>query len=124
MLYINLQMINRQSIIRVDSWERTNIISRVGFITDLMTEITIRNNLLQVEDIESKVEQLLELYLEDRKRLLAILPPLSPNISPPSSGNDGGAAFPPTTTTSSGTNRHRPRPILVGKQVKTQKATV
>ncbi|XP_035711818.1 potassium voltage-gated channel subfamily KQT member 1 isoform X2 [Folsomia candida] len=74
----------------------------------------------QVEDIEGKVEQLLELYLEDRKRLLAILPspPSPPNASPPSSGNNSGPppSPPAPPAASSSHHRHKPRPILLGKQ--------
>lgn len=75
--------------------------------------------------MEGKVEQLLELYLEDRKRLLAILPSSPPNISPPSSaGNDNPPSSPPPPpplAPSSGSQPHsrrKPRPILLGKQVK------
>lgn len=51
-----------------------------------------------MDDIESKVEQLLEMYMEDRKRLIALLPSNSPGGSPPTpggggtDGNSGGAS--------------------------------
>jgi hypothetical protein len=70
----------------------------------------------QVEDIESKLEQLLDLYLEDRKILLALCPTPSPSSSPP-------AAPPPPAPPASGPGqgharyRGKPRPILVAKQV-------
>lgn len=74
----------------------------------------MKSILLQVEDIESKVEQLLELYLEDRKRLLAILPPSSPNPSPPSNGghNNGPPSPPHGSALASASQRRKPRPIL------------
>ncbi|CAG7829557.1 unnamed protein product, partial [Allacma fusca] len=62
-----------------------------------------------VEDIETKLEQLLDLYLEDRKRLLSLLPPTSPSSSPPM-----GPSIPPNGR---GHHRQRPKPFLLGKQV-------
>ncbi|XP_077296321.1 potassium voltage-gated channel subfamily KQT member 1-like isoform X3 [Arctopsyche grandis] len=67
----------------------------------------------QVDDIETKLDQLLELYLEDRKRfpVLAIEAPPPPTVnggSSPGSGPPGGAGAAPSAI--------RPRPILVDKQ--------
>lgn len=92
------------------AWLAQGKLSKIGYLW-----------LIQVEDIEGKVEQLLELYLEDRKRLLAILPspPSPPNASPPSSGNNSGPppSPPAPPAASSSHHRHKPRPILLGKQV-------
>ncbi|CAL8131538.1 unnamed protein product [Orchesella dallaii] len=85
----------------------------------------------QVEDIESKIEQLLEMYTEDRKRLMTLLPSTSPGGSPPApSGESRGgmelSATGPCAASSLSSSTQtianptsipaKPRPILIGKQ--------
>lgn len=66
----------------------------------------------QVDDIEAKLDQLIELYMEDRKRLLA-LPMSEPE---PSLGGDGNGNGGPPGTPMSATSFVL-KPILVDKQL-------
>ncbi|XP_045117003.1 potassium voltage-gated channel subfamily KQT member 1-like isoform X5 [Portunus trituberculatus] len=97
----------------------------------------------QVDDIESKLDQLIDLYMEDRKRLLALPPPVTgllpttPTSSAPLPGSPDSCSSGPTTSftpiTSSSTvipsssltvpgapppytSVLKPKPILVDKQ--------
>ncbi|XP_069946650.1 potassium voltage-gated channel subfamily KQT member 1 isoform X2 [Cherax quadricarinatus] len=97
----------------------------------------------QVDDIESKLDQLIDLYMEDRKRLLALPSTLVPNVPPgqptagphpgsPDSCNSGpttsfapATSNPPTAPSSSlavpgapptYASVLKPKPILVDKQ--------
>lgn len=59
---------------------------------------------LQVDDIESKLDQLIDLYMEDRKRLLALPPlgsapfPVTPTSSAPMPGSPDSCSSGPTTS--------------------------
>jgi len=70
-----------------------------------------------VDDIETKVEQLLELYLEDRKRLLELVPSTSASNSPPAPSSGGGNPPTPPVPANTVNYPNKPRPILTGKQV-------
>ncbi|XP_059615844.1 potassium voltage-gated channel subfamily KQT member 4-like isoform X11 [Phlebotomus argentipes] len=83
----------------------------------------------QVDDIETKLDTLIDLYMQDRKRFLSLpiisdslhstnsnLPPLPPN-PPGGGGASGGAATAATTSMSSGSSGSlKPKPILIDKQ--------
>ncbi|XP_046994725.1 potassium voltage-gated channel subfamily KQT member 4 [Schistocerca americana] len=62
----------------------------------------------QVDDIEMKLDQLIEMYLEDRKRLLAL--PLPTDSGPPPPPAPAPPPAPPPTPAL------RPKPILIDKQ--------
>ncbi|GAB0088502.1 hypothetical protein DMENIID0001_029440 [Sergentomyia squamirostris] len=81
----------------------------------------------QVDDIETKLDTLIDLYMQDRKRFLSLpiisdsqhsnnsnLPPLPPN---PPGGAGASATTAATTSMSSGSSGSlKPKPILVDKQ--------
>ncbi|XP_052566631.1 potassium voltage-gated channel subfamily KQT member 1 isoform X21 [Culex pipiens pallens] len=75
----------------------------------------------QVDDIETKVDTFIELYMQDRKRLLSL--PLHPDSSHSNNPNlpslppkGGGAAAVITSVTSSSSGSLKPKPILIDKQ--------
>nr|XP_029712076.1 potassium voltage-gated channel subfamily KQT member 1-like isoform X8 [Aedes albopictus] len=75
----------------------------------------------QVDDIETKVDTFIELYMQDRKRLLSL--PLHPDTSHSNNPNlpslppkGGGAAAVITSVTSSSSGSLKPKPILIDKQ--------
>uniref|UniRef100_A0A1Q3FTL0 Putative kcnq potassium channel isoform i n=2 Tax=Culex tarsalis TaxID=7177 RepID=A0A1Q3FTL0_CULTA len=75
----------------------------------------------QVDDIETKVDTFIELYMQDRKRLLSL--PLQSDSSHSNNPNlpslppkGGGAAAVITSVTSSSSGSLKPKPILIDKQ--------
>ncbi|KAK4317591.1 hypothetical protein Pmani_011327 [Petrolisthes manimaculis] len=83
----------------------------------------------QVDDIEAKLDQLIDMYMEDRKRLLALPSSFVPGAPPlpgsPDSCSSGPTAMPPIPTPSSlavpgapppYASTLKPKPILVDKQ--------
>ncbi|XP_042232598.1 potassium voltage-gated channel subfamily KQT member 1-like isoform X2 [Homarus americanus] len=92
----------------------------------------------QVDDIESKLDQLIDLYMEDRKRLLALPAAGVPTVPPaPHPGSPDSCSSGPTTSFTPATSNHptapssslavpgapppyasvlKPKPILVDKQ--------
>ncbi|XP_055708557.1 potassium voltage-gated channel subfamily KQT member 4 isoform X6 [Phlebotomus papatasi] len=83
----------------------------------------------QVDDIETKLDTLIDLYMQDRKRFLSLpiisdsqhsnnsnLPPLPPN-PPGGGGASAGITTVATTSMSSGSSGSlKPKPILIDKQ--------
>uniref|UniRef100_A0A1L8DDI5 Putative potassium voltage-gated channel subfamily protein kqt member 4 isoform x2 n=2 Tax=Nyssomyia neivai TaxID=330878 RepID=A0A1L8DDI5_9DIPT len=81
----------------------------------------------QVDDIETKLDTLIDLYMQDRKRFLSLpiisdslhsnnLPSLPPN-PPGGGGTSAGATTVATTSMSSGSSGSlKPKPILIDKQ--------
>ncbi|XP_049299306.1 potassium voltage-gated channel subfamily KQT member 1 isoform X10 [Anopheles funestus] len=75
----------------------------------------------QVDDIETKVDSFIDLYMQDRMRLLSL--PLHPDTSHSNNPNlpslppkGGGAAAVITTVKTSSSGSLKPKPILVDKQ--------
>ncbi|XP_035790234.1 potassium voltage-gated channel subfamily KQT member 4-like isoform X11 [Anopheles albimanus] len=75
----------------------------------------------QVDDIETKVDSFIDLYMQDRMRLLSL--PLHPDTSHSNNPNlpslppkGGGAAAVITSVTTSTSGSLKPKPILIDKQ--------
>ncbi|XP_058054605.1 potassium voltage-gated channel subfamily KQT member 4-like [Anopheles bellator] len=75
----------------------------------------------QVDDIETKVDSFIDLYMQDRMRLLSL--PLHPDTSHSNNPNlpslppkGGGAAAVITSVTTSSSGSLKPKPILIDKQ--------
>uniref|UniRef100_A0A8W7PZ91 Potassium channel voltage dependent KCNQ C-terminal domain-containing protein n=1 Tax=Anopheles coluzzii TaxID=1518534 RepID=A0A8W7PZ91_ANOCL len=75
----------------------------------------------QVDDIETKVDSFIDLYMQDRMRLLSL--PLHPDTSHSNNPNlpslppkGGGASAVITSVTTSSSGSLKPKPILVDKQ--------
>uniref|UniRef100_A0AAG5D3I6 Uncharacterized protein n=1 Tax=Anopheles atroparvus TaxID=41427 RepID=A0AAG5D3I6_ANOAO len=75
----------------------------------------------QVDDIETKVDSFIDLYMQDRMRLLSL--PLHPDSSHSNNPNlpslppkGGGAAAVITSVTTSSSGSLKPKPILIEKQ--------
>lgn len=87
---------------RVMQLDRYNL-SRTVCIKSLL------NVSIQVDDIEMKLDQLLELYMEDRKRFLAL--PFFADHSP-----SERPSYPPPPSMPNPSAVLKPKPILVDKQ--------